>query len=130
MMGWLKWVGRFSGVHSLLYHLFALVQTRVELFSIELQVALRRFLTAVILSLGLAAFCWLSVAILILGVLELVWDSDWRRPLIWILFGVAFLFFLAFCYALAQVVRKSTRPFGILLEELKKDVDAFQSMKR
>ena len=130
MMAWLKGGGLFSGFRSLAHHAVSLVQTRLELFSIELQIERQRLLTALILALASAVLCLLMAFVFIVGILELAWDTGWRRPVIWLLFILLLSLFVGFFYTLVRMIKRSSRPFSATLRELKKDSEALKALRK
>jgi len=130
MIGWLKSGGLFAGIRSLAHHAVSLAQTRLELLSIEIQLERQKVLKALILLAASALFFALMCFVLIVGILELAWDTDGRRFVIWSVFGVLLSFFVGIFYSLVRMIRQWSRPFSGTLSELRKDAEALRALKK
>jgi uncharacterized membrane protein YqjE len=111
--------GLVASVRRLLDTGLALVQTRFELFTLELQEEKQR-LVIILVCAGLAvAFAWMAVTFVTLTIVYLFWET--ARLVVLALFALLYLgLTLAMLYTIWARLKKG-KPFAATLEELKKD---------
>lgn len=126
MFSWFYTGGLIKGLRNVAHHAVALLQTRLELLSIELQIERQRFITALLLISGTAIFSLVAVLVATFLIIELSWESEWRRPTIILLLIVYTSLALGFGITLARLIRKAPRPFSGTIKELKKDREALK----
>lgn len=118
--------GLFDSVKNMAVTLIAMVQTRLELLSTELEEE-REWLTSMLTWIFIALFC-AAVAVLLATFLVVVffWDT-YRLTAIGSMLGI-FILVTAFAWRTAyNLIRSKPRLFSTTLSELSKDREQLQS---
>ncbi len=119
-MGILKNMARMASA------LLAIVQTRIELFTVELQEEAQRFLSYLILSLIALFFVMMTFLLAVLLVIVLFWDS-WRILAIsglMVFFGVAAVLIGV---GIRSSFRKKPRMLASTRSEIARDIERMKS---
>jgi len=118
--------GLFESIKGLAASGVGMVQTRLELLSVEVAEEKERFLS--VIWFGLAALFFIGLSIISAAVLLAV--ALWENHRLLVLGMLALLFLclgLAATYVAWKRTQEKTRPFAASLDELSKDLDHLQS---
>jgi uncharacterized membrane protein YqjE len=120
--------GLFASLRSLIDRVLAVLQTRGELLSTELEEEVTRLVGMLVWSFAgvfaaIVGLCFVGVAILLAA------PANWRVPVA-IVFAVAFLgVALAGWLSIRRIARAKPRPFDASLGELDKDLQKLRSKR-
>jgi uncharacterized membrane protein YqjE len=110
-----------GSVRATVDSLLSLLQTRLELASLELQEARQRFVGLLVLVVALFAMGLLALTLLTLALLVSFWDTAARIPLVWV-FAVVYA---AIAWGLFSEIRRRLKEapplFEATLSEIRKD---------
>ncbi len=130
MWQWLNSAGWLKGLRGVAHHAVALLQTRLELFSIELQIERQRLIIALILVAGTSLFSVFALFVFTFLIIEISWETEWRRHTILLLFFIYLLTAGGFAFTLARMLSRAHRPFAGTLAELRKDREALKVLNK
>ncbi|MEO6079664.1 MAG: phage holin family protein [Steroidobacteraceae bacterium] len=123
-----RWHALLDSLHTAAGTGLDFVQTRVQLFGVELEQELRRARSLVIQAIGVLLLAVLAAGFVGIALIVFFWDS--HRELVAIL--VAAFFAVAAALAAAMLKRSvdaKPRPFDSTLDVLKRDFDALRNRR-